>query len=213
MSTVPGRGPMASVPGSSEDKHIMRNWILVAIILVTICGTAAAQDTFEERELITVLNFGADVFEPELWLASGSESITNTTVSWQSTYESGFSGLSFANYLHFDTGYTLDGLDAFFNDDWFNQTFISWEDLQKTNVCFDGDLTLHEFTLAFRDSENNLTYYGLRYWVEPVSETRVLAWHIAFAITYSDGTPNPDGQAQLDDYGERMYPNLPGCGL
>lgn len=191
----------------------MRIWILLAIVLVTAFGAAAAQEGFEERELVTVLNMGADVFEPDLWLASGSETITGTTVSWQSTFESGFSGLSFANYLHFDTGYTLDGLDTFFNDDWFAQTFVSWEEVEKTNVCFDDDLTLHEFTLAFRDTEDNLTYYALRYWVEPVSETRVMAWHIAFATTYSDGTPNTEGEAMLDEYSQRMYPDLPGCDL
>lgn len=192
----------------------MRKLILLALLLVAAFGMVKAQDEepMAERELITVLNFGAEVFEPDLWLASGSETITNTTAAWQSTYESGFSALSFANYLHFDTGYTLDGLDAFFNDDWFAQTFISWEEVEKTNVCFDDDLTLHEFTLAFRDSEDNLTYYALRYWVEPVSETRVLAWHVAFATTFSDGTPNPDGYDQLDEYSERMYPDLPGCG-
>jgi hypothetical protein len=193
----------------------MHKLLLLAILLAAAFGVVQAQDeeAFAERELVTVLNMGADVFEPDLWLASGSETITNTTVSWQSTFESGFSALSFANYLHFDTGYTLDGLDTFFNDDWFEQTFISWEEVEKTNVCFDDDLTLHEFTLAYRDAEDRLTYYALRYWVEPISETRVMAWHIAFATTYADGTPNTEGQTQLDEYSARLYPELPGCGL
>src|SRR5690606_14459619 len=107
-------------------RFIMHKLLLLAMLLAAAFGVVQAQDeeAFAERELVTVLNMGADVFEPDLWLASGSETITNTTVSWQSTFESGFSALSFANYLHFDTGYTLDGLDTFFNDDWFEQTFI-----------------------------------------------------------------------------------------
>ena len=191
----------------------MRKLGLILAVVMMFGAVALAQDetTFPERELITVLKMGDQVFEPDLWLASGTENVASTTATWQSKSIAGFSGLSFLSYLHFDSGYTLDGLDQFFNDDWFAQTFAAWEDVQKTSVCYDGDVTLHEFTLAFRDASNNLTRYALRYWVDPLTETRVRAWHIAVATTYADGTPNPDGQTTLDDYAARMYPDLPDC--
>jgi hypothetical protein len=191
----------------------MRRILLIVALVAAFGVMATAQDEtpMPERELITVLKMGDGIFEPDLWLASGSENIASTTATWQATSSSGFSALSFLNYLHFDSGYTLDGLDEFFNDDWFARSFANWEDLQKTNVCYNGDLTLHEFTLAFRDPNDNVTHYGLRYWVEPVSETRVRAWHLAVATTYSDGTPNAEGQDLLDEYAARMYPDLPSC--
>ena len=102
-------------------------------------------------------------------------------------------------------------LDSFFSDTWFEQSFLNWEDVRKINVCFDGDVTLHEFDLAFRDAGDNVSRYGLRYWIEPVSETRVRAWHIAIATSYADGRPNPDGETLLDDYAARIYPDLPTC--
>jgi hypothetical protein len=184
---------------------------LVLVLLLLSANALWAQDEIEQAEILTVLLDADGVFEPEFWLASAAENLASTTVTWQSRAESGFSGLSYLSYLHFETGYSLDNLDALFDDDWFTQTFTGWEDLRKTNVCFDEDLTLHEFTLAFRDSSDNLTAYALRYWIEPVSETRVRAWYISFATSFADGTPNEEGLDLLDEYAERMYPDLPGC--
>jgi hypothetical protein len=73
-------------------------------------------------------------------------------------------------------------------------------------------VTLHEFTLAYQESSGNVARYVLRYWIDPVSETRVRTWHVAFATTYSDGTTDPRGRELLDDYSARMYPGFPGCG-
>lgn len=190
----------------------MLRMLTTLLLVIALGGTTLAQnETPTEREIITVLTMGDEVFEPDLWLASASETVSYTTATWQPRFEAGFSAVSFLNYLHFDTGYTLDGLDDFFNDDWFAQSFAGWEDLTKTNVCFDDDVTLHEFTMAYRDASGNLTRYVMRYWVDPISETRVRAWHIAFATTYSDGSPDERGQEFLDDYSARMYPDFPSC--
>lgn len=187
-------------------------YLLLVVLLAALGGAALAQGTFPEREIITVLKMGENVFELDWWRASASETGASTTASWQSTPESGFSGVSFINYLHFDTGYNVEELDALFNDEWFAQTFAGWEELRKTNVCFDGDVTLHEFTLAYREASGSLARYALRYWVDPVSETRVRAWHVAFATTYSDGSADPRGRQLLDDYAARIYPDLISCG-
>jgi hypothetical protein len=192
----------------------MRKLLVVILILLFLSALSVqAQDEVPQAEILTVLLDADGIFEPDLWLSSAAENLASTTATWQSRMESGFSGLSYMNYLHFDTGYSLDNLDALFDDDWFQQTFAGWEDLRKTNVCFDEDLTLHEFTLAFRDSNNSLTAYALRYWIEPVSETRVRAWYISFATVFADGTPNEEGLDLLDDYAERMYPDLPDCAV
>jgi hypothetical protein len=188
----------------------MRNVLLILLALFALGAGTLAQE-FPEREIITVLDMGTDVFEPDLWLASAAETRTNTTATWQSTFESGFSALSYISYLHFDEGYTLDGLDDFFGNDWFEQTFVSWEDLRQTDLCFDDDVTLYEFTLAFRDANDNVTRYTMRYWTDPLTETRVRTWYIAFATTYSDGTSIPDALEQLDDYSARIYPDLSTC--
>lgn len=191
----------------------MRKVLMAVLALFMLTGLVVqAQDTpFEQAEIITVLLMGQNVFEPTLWQASASENLASTTATWQSRPESEFSGLSFLNYLHLDTGYTLDSLDELFDDDWFTETFAAWDDLRKTNVCYDDDTTLHEFTLAFTDANGNATPYTLRYWVDPVSESRVRVWYISFATAFSDGSPNAEALDMLDDYSARMFPDLPGC--
>jgi hypothetical protein len=192
----------------------MRRIILLLLIVFLVALVAQAQDTDAppaEREIITVLQMGDGVFENDLWRASAAETASSTTATWLPIPESGYGAISHIAYLHVDDGYTPTGLDELFNDQWFADTLANWEDVRKTNVCFDGDITLHEFSLAFRDANDNVTQYDLRYWVDPVSETRVRTWHIAFATTFSDGAPNPKSAAWLDDYARRMYPDLPAC--
>ena len=188
---------------------------LFSVLLIVLCFGAmtvhAQEESPPQAEILTVLLMTDGVFEPDLWLASASENLSSTTVTWNSRADSGFSGLSYLSYLHFDTGYTLDGLDALFDDDWFGQTFAGWQDLHKTNVCYDGDLTLHEFTLSYKDGAGNVTPYALRYWIEPVNESRVRAWYVAFATAYADGSPNGDALDLLDEYATRMYPDLSSC--
>ena len=184
---------------------------IIGIVLLSLLIVAPALAQEDQREIITVLEMGEGIFEHDLWQASAAESATSTTATWQTTFESGFSGLSYINYLHFEGGYSVDELDSFFGDSWFEQTFAHWEDVTKTGVCYDGDITLHEFTMSFRDASDNVSQYGVRYWVEPVSETRIRAWHVAIATTYADGRANPDGEALLHDYSARMYPDLSSC--
>jgi len=192
----------------------MRKIILLLLIVTLVVVAAQAQDSDKEtavREIIAVLKMGDGVFEHDLWRASAAENATSTTATWLPTPESGYGAVSFINYLHFDNGYTANELDVFFDEQWFADTFANWEDVRKTDVCFDGDVTLHEFDMAFRDANDDVTQYAVRYWVDPVSETRVRAWHIAFATTYTDGSPNPDSAARLDDYAARIYPDFPTC--
>ena len=72
-------------------------------------------------------------------------------------------------------------------------------------------MTLHEFTLSYRDSNDTVTPYVLRYWVDPMTENRVRTWYISFATASADGSPNPDALDLLDKYAARMYPDLPSC--
>lgn len=182
------------------------------VMLLLLSGLSVqAQDSFADAEIITVLLMADGVFEPSLWQASASENLASTSATFQSRFDSGFSGLSYLNYVHFPTGYTLDSLDELFDDEWFDDTFAAWEGLRKINVCYAEDLTLHEFTLAFRDGNGNSTPYTMRYWVDPVNESRVRTWYITFPTAFADGSPNPESLDMLDEYSARMFPELPAC--
>ncbi|MBZ0297996.1 MAG: hypothetical protein K8L99_35915 [Anaerolineae bacterium] len=182
----------------------MRSYVIVLMIgLLGLAAVVHAQDTgTAEREIYTVLNYGEDVFEPDLWFTSATESASRTTATWTAKPDSGFAGgLAYADYLHFDDSYSMDGLDTMFSDDWFDGILANYESYSSTISCGEMDsLRLYEFAVVSND-EN----YIMRYWVEPASEDRVMAMFLVF--------PAKDVEARrmMEDYARRLFPDLPAC--
>lgn len=178
--------------------------LIVLALLLGLALAVGAQDVEDEeelpplREIYLALSFGDEVFEPDLWLASATEGDVRTTAVWNAGQ---LSALSYLDLLHFDEGYTAEGIDAFFNDNWFAAAFANYETWERTAVCYfnddDLDLTLHEFTMTTGGTE-----YTMRYWIDLFSETRVAAIFIVFPATSS---------LTLDDYAARLYPDLSTC--
>lgn len=174
---------------------------LMILAVVICCGAglmSSAQEMDEpspEREIYTALGYGDGVFEPDLWLASAAETTANTTATWNAT---SLGALSYLDYRHFPEGTTKEEIDALFDNVWFEAVFANYTSWRKTGVCYDGDLTLHEFEL-----KNNDTSYNMRYWVEPLEEnTRVRAHFIVFPVSY---------QAELEEYAARLFPKFASC--
>ncbi len=180
--------------------------LVLVVLLVSVAAVVHAQDvteetTMPEREIYTVLQYGDDVFEPDLWYVSATESAARTTATWSPRPEADYgSALAYADYLHFDGGYSKDGMKELFNDAWFAGTLSSYESYTNTISCDVDDVTLYEFNLQFSGEE-----YAMRYWVEPVTDTRVMAFFILF--------PAKDVAARriLSDYAQLVYPELPVC--
>lgn len=170
--------------------------ILVALIVIFNAALLArAQDEKPpEREIYTVLAVGDDVFEPDIWFASATETVGMTTAQWNAP---SISALSYLIYRHFDEGIKPEDVASYFDNAWFEAAFANYESWKKVGVCYDGDLTLNKFNLKLYDTD-----FAMRYWVEPVSDTRVKAIFIVF--------PSAD-VAGLDDYAARLYPDLPDC--
>lgn len=169
------------------------------ILIVVMCGgvmlISAQDDVFEEREIYTVLAYGDDVFEPDLWLASANESTVTTTATWSAPT---LGAVSYLDYRHFDDGTTTDEITALFDNTLFEATFANYATWRKTAVCYDGDVTLHEFELT-----NSDIFYNMRYWVEPTEDfTRVRAHFIVFPNSFAP---------ELDEYSERLFPDLSAC--
>jgi|GEM_PF-3257838 hypothetical protein len=146
------------------------------------------------REINTVLAFGNTTFEPGVWLAGAQENFDRTVASWTYAEQGGF---ALAEYLHFDTGIEASTIATFFDTAWFDSAFADYDSWGQTNQCAAGQTTLYEFTLILAGVN-----YLVRYWVEPINASRVLASHILFP---------QDQQALLDAYATRYRPNLPKC--
>jgi hypothetical protein len=173
----------------------MKRFLLLTLllsVLVTTASLAAQQATptpAPAREIYIALGLGDPVFEPETWLASAAERDDRTTATWLSK---DLGALGYAEYLHFDGGYEPDALISFFDDEWFGVSFKEYTSWERTARCAVGDTLVYEFTLAKDDLS-----YRMRYWVQPITPTRVLAMHLVFPADRAD---------RLDNYSERFAP-------
>lgn len=168
------------------------------LALMVIFGAAlltnAQDDKPPLREIYKVLSYGDEVFEPELWFASATETLGMTTAQWEAR---SLSALSYVVYRHFDEGIRPEDVATYFDNAWFEAAFANYESFRKVGVCYNGDITLHKFNLRIYETD-----FAMRYWVEPVSDTRVKAIFIVFPSADVNG---------LDDYAARLYPALSDC--
>jgi hypothetical protein len=175
-------------------KHFRGLSLLLVIVLLAAVPAVAQTATPAApapslREIYIALSMGDPVFEPEVWLASAAERDDRTTATWISAQDG---ALGYAEYLHFDEGYEPANLSAFFDDEWFAVSFKEYDDWERAARCTVGDVLLHEFRLTKSDQP-----YVMRYWIQPVTPTRVLTLHMVF----------PDDRvALLDEYSQRYAP-------
>jgi len=174
---------------------MFKKLLLALIVIFGAVILVNAQDNKPPlREIYKVLSIGDEIFEPDLWFASATETVDMTTAQWNAP---SISALSYVVYRHFDEGIKPEDIGTYFDNAWFEAAFANYESWRKVGVCYDGDLTLHKFNLQLYDTD-----FAMRYWVEPVSETRVKAIFLVF--------PSAD-VTSLDDYAARLYPDLSDC--
>ncbi len=171
---------------------------LISLLLIVAFASVHAQDTQPTapaaREIYTVLSYGDDVFEADTWLASASEEPTRTTGQWRND---AIGGLAYLDYLHFDTPILKEQLGDTFGPAWFDAVLYNYDEFRELTTCAVDGILIHDFSLL----ENNIKY-TMRYWIQWVSESRVLTIFVIF--------PTEDA-ANLRTYSERLFPNAAAC--
>lgn len=179
-------------------KRILSLVLLGALLTV---GWAIAQDDAPPatRPIYTVLAYGDDVFEPEIWLASAVERDDRATATWSASL---LSAVAYIEYLYFDADpIDRESMDTYFDNAWFDTVLSSYDSYQKTGVCYGDDVTLHTFDLTLVSMDQSFDY-SMRYWTEWLDETRLTTFFLLFPVFDTEG---------LDIYAERLYPDLPAC--
>jgi hypothetical protein len=178
-------------------KRLVAVLLMIGVLCLPLLVTAQ-DDTI--RELYVVTAFGDPVFEIDRWRLSATESVERTTATWSHVE---LSAVGYADYLHFDDGYEPD-LERYFDDTWFSETFVNYDSYTQTAFCFTSDSTgnnsgtlLWEFDVSFGDEP-----YLMRYWVQPITPTRVLALFIVFPVDEPD---------LMNRYAARFQPELSVC--
>jgi hypothetical protein len=139
-------------------------------------------------------SIGSGIFEPERWRLETGEHPGLISVGW---FEDEHEGLAHAQLLLYDCGYTSADLERFYGDEGMNIMLGGYNAHTQTAQCTDGELTLREYDVDYDGRP-----YRVRFWFEPVSDTRVRDMHLGFL---------PEDEALMDDYAARLYPQLPSC--
>ena len=149
----------------------------------------------QEPEAVTALAFADGVFEPEIWrVVSAAEHDLRTKVHWEAAQ---YGAIAFLDYLHFDEGLQGSAIKAYFNRAWFDGTFSDYEQYWRSGQCEFDDVRLFNFSLRYTG-----TKYVMRYWVIPVSETRIAAFFLLFPAQHS---------LLLERYARRFAPLAAQC--
>lgn len=151
----------------------------------------------EERfEVYDVFDYAEGIFEPELWRVAGMEELPTTTFTYWRLREQE-DVIVFFLYIHYDMGVTEEGINEYFSEEGFDVLLANYIPYTRSAECRVGDLRLYEFT----SSSDNVKRL-LRYWVDPVSDTRVMGVNAIAPTTHL---------RLLNDYSARLFPELPSC--
>jgi hypothetical protein len=173
----------------------MKRVLLILLLVLSMTSLAMAQND-ETHEIFTVLDYSAEHFEPDLWrLSTAEETLDSSFVAWRLREQEDV--LFFFVNFHFDAGVTDEVITDYFDTETFDALFVNYMPYIAGDECQLGDLRLYEFTHSGDGGK-----FVLRYWVEPISETRVMG---------VNGVAPSTHLKELDEYAERLFPDLPSC--
>lgn len=153
--------------------------------------TQSTIDNFTEA-----LDLHSDVFTEEDWSLEISYREDNYVIQ-VNRFPMDTTGVTTVNYLIYDCGYDTDDLEDYYDDDGFDRIMEVYSDVERTEECSDGGLTLYHYALEY---ENDA--YLSRFWVVEYSDTRVYDVQLTFLA---------DEEDRLDELAEDLFPELPGC--
>jgi hypothetical protein len=107
------------------------------------------------------------------------------------------SAIIIVDILQYDCGYEDADLEDYYSEDNFEIILEVYEDYELVDECEQDGIILYEYDLVYEGED-----YVSRFWINPVSDTRVQDVHITFVA---------DDDDLLDDYSELFFPDFPEC--
>jgi hypothetical protein len=189
-------------------KRVKLSNLDIGILIMLVVGIAAA--IFVERQMsareecpITpateqdfaeAIAIGDGIFEPELWRLESGEHPALISVGW---FRDDMVAFAHSQVVLYNCGYTNEEFEAFYNDDGMDVMLGGYDTWEETSRCAAEDLELREYDLTLDGEE-----YISRFWIEPLSDTRVRDMRLDFPVDQGD---------EMDKYAERLYPQLITC--
>lgn len=173
---------------------MLKTIIVLLLLFCCLVPIASAQD--DASPIMTVLDFGAAVFEPSLWRISGGEERTDLSyVIWRYRTQEGV--ILKVDYLVFGSPLSETRVADYFDAARYEDIFLNYAPLDDAEYCEQDGLILAEFT-----SSRYEVKYVLRYWGFQYSENVVMGMSATVPETHVD---------LLDEYAARLFPALPTC--
>lgn len=147
-----------------------------------------------DADFAQATSIGDGVFEPERWELQTGEHPGLISVGW---FENDIEALAHGQLLLYNCGYTQAEIDDFYDDENMNVMLGGYESHTQTAECTQAGLTLREYDVGYEGRT-----YKVRFWIEPLGDTRVRDMHLGFF---------PENIEEMDAYARRLYPDLPSC--
>jgi hypothetical protein len=147
-----------------------------------------------EADFDQAVAIGEGVFEPERWELKTLEHQALISVGW---FEHDIEALAHVQLLLYNCGYTQAEVDNFYGEANMNVMLGGYLSHTLTAQCTHDGLTLREYDVDYDGQP-----YKVRFWIEPLNETRVRDVHLGFF---------PEDIAEMEEYARRLYPDLPSC--
>ena len=169
--------------------------MLLASSLVTAQETPVAMP-ISEHEIVRVLAYGLDVFEPALWRMANAEDVaTDVHVLWRHREQPDL--LFFFMHQTYEGRLNAERIAGYYDDARFEALLVNYLPYEATAECERDGLMLYEFS----SKQDGVTRI-LRYWVRQVGNQVVLSVNGVTPLAMLD---------TFEDYAARLFPDLPSC--
>jgi hypothetical protein len=183
--------------------------ILVVLIAGTVFHTAKPTESpltstrtcAETRTLLQDITLVLDHFEPvfarDSWALTITDDSSNNHLFFKWSPLNGASSVASADLAMWPCGVTEADLDSYYSDKTLDVLVSAWEERELTGRCIIDGVRIADFDLSREDGD-----YIARFWIEQISETRVLEGHLTLPVADA---------ALMNEYAELLYPVAPAC--
>lgn len=153
----------------------------------------SAQPT--QNDIDRALSYSGGIFDEAEWDKSYTVSENRVSVTWLNNPQG---AVVYLEVLIFPCSYEEPDLNNYYSDENWKTIFQNYEGYEMVDECkTNAGLRLYEF------KTQNLGFdYGVKYWVENDTDTRVISTMIVFPI---------ESKSMLDDYASRFFPTYKSC--
>ena len=148
-----------------------------------------------QKDIDRALSYTEGVFDELEWEQSYAIAENRVSVTWLNNPEG---AIVYLEALIFPCGYEEPDLNRYYSDENWKAIFQNYESYNLIDECkTDDGLRLYEF-----EAQNFGFEYGIKYWVESDTDTRVISTMVVFPL---------DSESLMDEYSSMLFPDYRVC--